>query len=515
MRRIIFPKSLLPLLHSRAIISGQIHDPFVAGNILESLLRAYPSAHFQAHALLSFSPHHSTFMYNTLLHAYLCNNLPTHAILLFYEMLLHGTTPNNHTFPLVLKAFSQAPQYKNGAFIHTMILKRRLDSDSYVHASLIHFYGAAGCIVEARRVFDEKQLPGISAWTALLSGYAKNGNLSMAWELFVRMPDRNLVSWSAMISGYVQCRKPEKALALFQEMMKSKVRPNCSVLVNVLVAAAEVGALQVGKWVHMYLEKNCMCLSSNLKTSLVHMYARCGDLLSAKQTFRRFRDKNVDLWNAIITGIGLYGRGEEAFELFVNMSDDGIPPDDMTFIGLLSACSHSGMVAEGRKCFEAMSKIYRIEPKLEHYSCMVDLLAKAGLVNEMVQLIQTMPMEPNARIWGSLFSSCRILGDITSGEIVGKQLIQLEPRNSGCYVQLANLYASSGRWQEAVAVRDIMKRRGVVLEPGCSLIEVDGMVHEFLVGDKTHPKANEICCVLDVMARSLRVEGYVLNNSVS
>ncbi|KAH0463762.1 hypothetical protein IEQ34_006548 [Dendrobium chrysotoxum] len=506
MRPILFSKSLLPLFHARSIISGQINDPFVAGNILESLLLADHTNHSKGRDLLSFCAHRSTFMYNTLLHAYVSNKLPSLALLLFDEMLQWDTTPNNHTFPPLLKAMGQTGQLKNGASLHSMILKYGFSSDQFVRASLIHFYGSLGAIVDACHVFRENSEPSVSSWTALLSAYVKNGNLISAREVFDKMPERNLVSWSAMISGYVQFRQPGGALVLFQEMMGMKVQPSHSILVSILVAVAELGALQEGKWVHGFLERSQIYLSSNLKTSLVHMYAKCGDLMSAKQTFETLRERNVDLWNAMIAGLGLYGKGEEALELFADMVDEGIQPDDMTFICSLSAYSHSGMVAEGRKCFEIMRKVYKIDPKVEHYSCMVDLLAKAGLFMEAVEFIQKMPMEPNDRIWGSLFSACRIYGDIGFGEAVGKHLIEMEPHEPGCYVLFANLYASTGRWKDALTVRGTMKSRGVEIEPGCSLIEVDGMVHEFLVDDRGHPSSNDIYKMLDKMAKLFEEE---------
>lgn len=361
-----------------------------------------------------------------------------------------------------------------------MIIKYGFSADRFVHASLIHFYGSLGRVLDARRILDEDADSGVSSFTALLSGYAKAGHLSAAREVFDGMPERNLVSWSAMISGYVQFGEPGEALVLFREMMAVNLQPTCPVLASILVAAAELGALPEGKWVHGFLERSRMPLSSNLTTSLVHMYAKCGDLPSAKQTFERSRDRSVDLWNAMIAGLGLHGRGQEASELFADMMADRVRPDDMTFVCLLSAYSHSGMVSDGQKCFESMSRVYKIEPKEEHYGCMVDLLGRFGFVVEAIQLVETMPMRPSDGIWGSLFTSCGTHGDIGLGEALGKCLIEMEPYEPGCYVRLANLYASCGRWKDALSVRAAMKSRGVGLEPGCSQIEVDGVVHEFL-----------------------------------
>ncbi|PKA55561.1 Pentatricopeptide repeat-containing protein [Apostasia shenzhenica] len=509
MKRAIFSGSLRPLFHARAIISGEIHDPFVAGNILESLLCADPSAHSQARVLLSSFTRRSAFMYNTVLHAYLCNDLPAYALPLFLEMLRHDSTPNKHTFPLLLKAFAHIRLLTSGSTLHSMILKHGLISDPFIHASLIHFYVSLGFFGAAHCAMDENPSPPVSAWTALLSGYAKSGDLIAARKLFDEMPEKNSVSWSAMISGCVQSQLPCEALSLFQEMLATKMAPSSSVIVSILIAMAELGALQEGKWVHALLERNQMFLSSNLKTSLIHMYIKCGDLWSAKQMFEKLRDESVDLWNAMIGGLGLHGRGREALQMFDEMIGEGIRPDDMTFVGLLSACSHSGMVDEGQKCFKSMRILYSIEPKVEHYSCMVDLLGKAGLVWEAVETIKMMPMEPDERIWGSLFGACRVYGEMGLGEAVGKKLVSMEPNEPGLYVLLANLYALAGRWQDAVGVRKMMKSRGVGLEPGCSLIEVDGVVHEFLVADRAHLWVGDIFDKLSEMARVLRAEGCV------
>lgn len=373
---------------------------------------------------------------------------------------------------------------------------------------MVHLYATCGRSAGARKVFDAVPDAKVSAWTALLSGYAKSGELGVARELFDEMPERNLVSWSALIAGYVQSGRPGEALVLFREMLVSRIRPIASVLVSVLVAVAELGALLEGRWVHAYLEREAVEWTPNVRTSLVSMYFKCGDVRSAWQLFDRMMERGVDLWNTMITGVGLNGKGTEALALFDEMVFEGIKPDDMTFIGVLGACSHAGLVDEGMKRFESMSKVHDVSPKVEHYSCMVDLLGKAGLLKEALELIESMPMKANSRVWGSLFGACRAHGNTELGEAVGKVLIELEPKHAGHYVLLANLYASSGRWKEAVEVRERMERRGVELEPGCSSIEVEGVVNEFLVGDQSLPMSGDIYDTLDCTSK-VGLNGYV------
>nr|UPT48439.1 pentatricopeptide repeat protein AaPPR78 [Agave angustifolia] len=498
-------------LHARVIATGLIHDPFVAGNLLESFLRLSPSSLSYSRALLFSSPNPSTFMYNTLIGAHVSNNFPEIAAKLFDQMLQRrNTMPNNHTFPLVLKALSQVRDLTKGRCVHSAILKLGFDSDNFIQSALVHFYAICDRIEEAHCVFNETAERSLSSWTALLSGYAKCGDLETARKLFDEMPNRNAVSWAAMVSGYVQNGHMNEALVLYREMLVMRIRPCASVYVSILVAIAELGALQEGRWVHAYLERiKWTDWTTKLVTSLVHMYAKCGDLSSARQTFDRMRQREVDVWNAMIMGLGLHGKGNEALELFYEMVDEGIEPDDLTFVGVLSGCSHSGLVNEGMACFDSMTGVHHISLKVEHYSCMVDLLGRAGLLKEATELIESMPMAPNGRVWGSLFGACRVHGDIELGERVGKQLMELEPDRAGRYVLLANLYASTGRYEDAIRVRETMKSRGVELEPGCSSIEIDGVIHEFLVGDRAHPRAAEIYDMLDEIEKKLRLRGYI------
>ncbi|XP_058092146.1 pentatricopeptide repeat-containing protein At5g66520-like [Magnolia sinica] len=426
-------------------------------------------------------------------------------------MLQRGTSLNNYTFPPVLKAFSQLQAFREGGPAHSLVIKLGFDSDAFVQNALVHFYGVCERVDVAQQLFDEIVEPNVVAWTSLLSGYAKLGDLECARRVFDVMPEKNLVSWSAMISGYVQGGQFVEALRLFHEMQVLKICPSLPVLVSILIAIAEMGALQEGLWVHGFIERNGLGWAPNLRASLVHMYMKCGDVVSAWQAFDKMPDRGLDVWNAMIVGLGLHGQGEEALRIFLSMVTEGLQPDDITFIGVLCGCSHAGLVDKGLECFASMNTVYNVLPKVEHYSCVVDLLGRAGLIKEALEVIQSMPVEANGRVWGSLFGACRNHGYAELGEIVGKHLIKLEPHRAGRYVLLANIYASMDRWEDAIKVRELMKQNGVELEPGCSLIEVDGVVHEFLVGDRVHPQTSDIYRKLDEMVKLCRCKGYVPN----
>ncbi|KAL4205008.1 hypothetical protein AMTRI_Chr01g112570 [Amborella trichopoda] len=492
-------------LHAYTISSGLANDPFVAGNLIESFLRQESGNLSTAHVIFSLSPIQTTFMYNILIKAYASMNLPR-AIMLYTQMTKSGVFANNYTFPPLIKACTQWQAVVSGETIHCQILRLGLQNDPFVHSAILNFYGICKGMHFAVALFAEVSKPSIVSWTSIVNGHAKSRDFAAARQVFDKMPERNLVSWNAMISGYVHNGQFQEALGLFNEMQLSMIKPNGAILVSVLVAVAELGALHQGRWVHDYIERNGLSYTANLSTSLVHMYAKCGDIETSSRVFNMFSNKSLDLFNAMINGFALHGLGKEALDLFAKMlAHDKLRPDDIAFLGVLSACARSGLVREGLDCFESMARLHGVEPKMEHYGCIVDLLGRAGHLNEALLLIENMPLEPDSRVWGPFLGACRIHGAVQLGETIGNLLIELEPSRPERYVTLSNIYAKGGRWREAERVREVMKNRGVKVEPGCSSIEVDGVVHEFLVGDEVNTnKAREVYLVLDVIAKHMR-----------
>ncbi|KAJ8620135.1 hypothetical protein MRB53_028664 [Persea americana] len=384
-----------------------------------------------------------------------------------------------------------------------------LGADQFLQSSLIHMYSSFGGMGSAKVLFDEMPERNVVVWTALVNGYSKLGELEMARRLFDEMPEKDVIAWSAMVSGYVQEERFKEGLSIFNEMQVEGVTANESVLVSVLSACSHLGALDLGRWVHLYVERRFGHeLSVNLGTALVDMYAKCGVLSASLQVFQGLPCKNVLSWNAMMGGFALYGHGRGALGLFSNMLRMGLRPDEVTFLGLLGAFSHGGMVNEGRIYFEGMTKIFSISPRLQHYACMVDILARAGLLEEATELIQSMPIEPDACVWGALVAGCRVHGNVALGTSIGEKLLEFEPGCAGRYVLLSNIYALAGRWDDARHVRVLMKEKGVDTRPGWSSIEVDGLVHEFVVGDKRHPYTGEIYRKLEEMGMRLAMAGY-------
>ncbi|KAF8715100.1 hypothetical protein HU200_027654 [Digitaria exilis] len=349
--------------------------------------------------------------------------------------------------------------------------------------------------------------------TALVDMYAKCGELGKARSLFDGMQSRDVVAWSAMISGYTQADQCYEALALFSEMQVEEVEPNDVTMVSVLSACAVLGALETGKWVHSYIRKKCLPLTVVLGTALVDFYAKCGCIDSAVEAFESMPVKNSWTWTALIKGMASNGRGKEALEVFSSMCKAGIEPTDVTFIGVLMACSHNCLVEEGRQHFNSMTQDYGIQPRIEHYGCVVDLFGRAGLIDEAYQFIRAMPIEPNTVIWRALLSSCAVQKNVEVGEEALKQIISLDPSHSGDYILLSNIYASVGRWKDAAMIRRKMKDRGIQKTPGCSLIELDGMLFEFFAEDSNHPQLREIYEKVDEMIDKIKMAGYVPNTA--
>ncbi|XP_075661161.1 pentatricopeptide repeat-containing protein At1g08070, chloroplastic-like [Castanea sativa] len=351
----------------------------------------------------------------------------------------------------------------------------------------------------------------LALMTSLVDMYAKCGEVDTARRLFDQMDQRDVVAWSAMISGFCQANRCREALDLFNEMQKYNVDPNEVTMVSVLNACAVLGALETGKWVHFYIKKRKLKLTVTLGTALIDFYAKCGSVDSSIEIFSKMASKNVFTWTALIQGLASNGQGKRALEFFYLMQEKNFEPNDVTFIGALAACSHAGLVDEGLSLFVSMSKDFDIEPRIEHYGCMVDILGRAGLIEEAYQFIKNMPIQPNAVIWRTLLASCKAHKNVKIGEESFRRITILEPAHSGDYILLSNIYASVGRCEDALKVRRQMREERIKKTPGCSLIELDGVVHEFFSEDDGHAHLKEIYGGVEDMMKQIKSAGYVPN----
>jgi len=327
--------------------------------------------------------------------------------------------------------------------------------------------------------------------TSLLKVYAHSGYLIDAHQVFVQIPSKNIICWTSLISAYVDNHKPGTALQLFREMQRNNVEPDQVTVTVALSACAETGALEMGERIHAFVRRNQglnrdLCLDN----ALINMYAKCGDVVAARKVFDGMRNKDVTTWTSMIVGHAVHGQACEALQLFSEMStsrdkgDSVMTPNDVTFIGVLMACSHAGLVEEGKWHFRSMSEVYGIEPREAHFGCMMDLLCRGGHLREAHDFIMKMAMPPNVIVWRTLLGACSVQGELELAAEVRHKLLKLDPDYVGDSVAMSNIYANKGLWNKKISVRNQIKQSRA---PGCSSIEVESGVGEFLIVDGDHP----------------------------
>ncbi|XP_058097843.1 pentatricopeptide repeat-containing protein At2g01510, mitochondrial-like [Magnolia sinica] len=467
----------LKQVHAQILLHGLQHKHLP---LTKNLTLQYISFDCIESANLSFRTiqYPCNFLYNMIIRANATNGLFHRSLKLYFEMMDRGLRPDKFAFPFALKSCAGLSDLQMGKKIHQHLICCGCSNDRFVDAALVDMYAKCGCVDSARIVFD-------------------------------RMSVRDLVSWTAMVSGYVHNGCDGETLEFFELMRWSNVKPNRVGLLSVLLACGHLGALRKGEGFHSYAIRTGFESDVLVSTAVIDMYSKCGSLDVARYMFDRMSGKDVVCWSSMIASYGTHGHGREAIVVFDLMINAGVRPNHVTFTSLLSACSHSRLLEEGRRYFESMSEQYGLTPKLNHYACMVDLLGRAGRLAEAEELILTMPVEPDTSIWGSLLSACRNYGNIDMGERVADRIFQLDPTHAGYYVLLSNMYAAKSRWSEVERVRELMAERGVNKIQGFSLIEFSNCVYKFGAGDRSHPQSEDIFSLLDELAAPIRHLGYV------
>lgn len=407
-----------------------------------------------AHQVFDKIPQRNLVSWTAMIAGYTQSGCGYEALNLFRQLQQVGMKPNKLTFASILMACANVAALQPGMQIHGHIIKAGLDSN-------------------------------VRITSALLDMYAKSGSMCDVREVFGRMPEQDTVSWTAMITGCAENGFGEEALELFCDMKKANMRPDEFTLSSVLAACASV-SLEHGKQVHAYLKKTGLESVVIVGNSLLTMYAKCGSIESARHVFGEMPRRNLSSWNSMIMGYAQHGQGNDALQLFEQMQETNMQPDHITFLGVLHACCHVGLVNEGRHYFYSMSRDHSITPRIDHYACMVDLLGRAGHLNEAEDFITSMPCEPGILVWQTLLGACRIHGNVELGVRAAEHLLDLDPKDVATYVLLSNIYAAAGRWDDRAKVRKTMKDRGLRKEPGCSWIEVNNRMHAFAVEDNLH-----------------------------
>ncbi|GLT39907.1 hypothetical protein SLA2020_140730 [Shorea laevis] len=501
-------------LHAHAISSGflSLHPHQILTQILHTLTALLPTTAPEntppSTTLLSYAvsifhsiPSPSTFCYNNVIRAHILLSSPLNALEFFTRMRRLALLPDFHTYPFVLKACSHLRLCSLAQSIHTQALKFGFVADLFVLNSLIHVYSVINGIIDAHKVFDESSVRDVVSHNSLIDGYVKLGDVAQARQLFEDMPIRmrDAVSWSTLIAGYAQWNHGKDALELFNHMMGFDLRPDNTALVSALSACAQLGELEQGKGIHSYIKQYRTRLDSFLSTGLVDMYAKCGCIEISKEIFESSSDKNLSTWNAMLVGLAMHGQGQLLLDYFSRMMEAKVEPDGVTFLGVLVGCSHAGLVDEARKLFNEMEGNYNVRRELKHYGCMADLLGRAGLISEAMEMIKNMPMDGDVFVWSGLLGGCRIHGNVELAEKAAEQVMELKPEDGGVYSIMANVYANLERWEDVVKIRGSMasNRAKIKKIAGWSLIQLNGVAHEFVAWDCLHPQTDEIYSVLN------------------
>lgn len=546
--------SQLKQLHAQIIKSDLHHDAFVAPKLISAFSLCHKIG--LAVNVFNQIQFPNVQSYNTLIKAHTQNSQSYEAFNIFFHMLKNGVYPDNFTYPVLLKVCSGHCSFQLVQMIHTHIIKFGFCADIFVPNSLIDSYCKCGVIgvdsarklfmfmedrdivswnsminglvkggelIEARNMFDEMPERDIVSWNIILDGYVKardmnaafslfekmsernvvswstmvlgytkSGEMEMARLLFDKMPVKNLVSWTIMISGYAEKGFTNEAISLYNEMESAGLQLDDGTIISILAACSESGLLELGTRVRSSIVAAGFRCSIAVNNALIDMYSKCGCVKKALAVFLGMPERDLVSWNTIIRGLAMHGDGNTALKLVSRMKQEGFRPDKITFIGMLCACTHMGFVDRGLEYFYSMERDYGIVPQIEHYGCLIDLLGRGGRLKEALEVVQNMPMEPNAVIWGTLLGACRLHFPLEMAEEVLKHSVKHNATDAGSFSILSNIYAAAGDWVNVANVRRTMKNIGVHKPSGASTLAVDGEVHDFTVFDNSHPNSEDI-----------------------
>ncbi|KAJ3681367.1 hypothetical protein LUZ60_015856 [Juncus effusus] len=450
-------------------------DPYVGSGLVDM----YAKTGFLVDSVQAFNAmqEKDLFTWNALISGFSHNKKHIDTLNYFSKMRKDGFSINRTTLSAFLKSTASLEAKIEIKEVHALIIKLGFLSDPHVVNGLIDSYGKCDCLADAGRIFYENPLDDVITFTSMISSFSQGG-------------------------------QGEEAIKLFLKMLREKLEPDSFVLSSLLNACASLSLYEQGKQMHAFVIKMRFLRDEFTGNALVNMYSKCGNIEEANLAFNNLQEKGVVSWSAMISGLAQHGQGKKALDLFKNMVKRGVKPNNVTMTSVLYACSHTGLVKEGKEYFDSMKERFGIERTQEHYACMVDLLGRAGKLKEAMELITKMPLEPNSSVWGALLGAARVHGNTELGIRAADKLFTLEPDKSGTHVILANIFASSGKWYDVACTRRLMREKGVKKEPAVSWIELRNEVHKFIVGDRSHVRSKEIYAKLEELGVEMEKLGY-------
>nr|XP_018677009.1 PREDICTED: pentatricopeptide repeat-containing protein At3g29230-like isoform X2 [Musa acuminata subsp. malaccensis] len=502
----------LDQIHGLLITTSLFRSPTLSSLLLRRATD-FGRMDYAEHLFFYFSaaaPH--VLLYNSMIRGYAYSGPHESSLHMFEEMLQRGLKPNNFTYPYVLDSCTRLG---NNGYVGALVDARRVFDGMMTKTiglwnRMVSEYIGFGDVESAKRLFDDMPQRDVVSWNSMLSGYlrsldkkraldffrrmpvtdvvswtsmmmalSKAGDLRAARRLFDEMPERNVVSWNCMLSSYTSHGEYQQACKLFSQMQSQGVAPDGYTFVSALSACAHLGDLETGKWIHFSLIRDGLQLGAIVGTALIEMYAKCSDIDSAFKVFIKMVEKDVFCWNVMIKAFATHGRIKDSLKLFDLMIRKGLKLNGVTFLSVLFACSHGGLVEEGRQIFNSMEKDFGIQPRIQHYGCLIDLLCRNGQLEEAQALITEMPYKPDIAVWGALLGGCRTRSDLKSAEQAMEGMQELETDESGVYVLVSNMYATSSQYNEALKAREMMEQRNIWKTTGCSTVIKETDVVQF------------------------------------
>ena len=464
------------MIHGLVILSGYLHEINVGNAMITSYFKCgcFSSGRQVFNEMLE----RNVITWTAVISGLAQNEFYEESLKHFVEMRCGSVDPNSLTYLSLLMACSGLQALKEGHQIHGILLKMGIQSDFCIESALMDMYSKCGSVEDAWKIFESATQLDEVTLTVILVGFAQNGFEEEAIQIFVKIVQAGI-----------------------------EVDPE---MVSAVLGAFGVGtSMALGRQIHSFVIKKSFSNNTFVSNGLINMYSKCGDLKDSIQVFSQMPQRNLVSWNSLIAAFARHGDGSKALQMYEEMRLEGIEPTDVTFLSLLHACSHVGLVERGMELLESMAKDHGLSPRSEHYSCVVDMLGRAGLLNEAKKYIEGLPENPGIDVWQALLGACSIHGDSEMGKYAADQLFLAAPESPAPYVLLANIYSSERRWKDRARTIKRMKVMGVPKETGLSWIEIEKKVHSFVVGDRMHPQAENIYGVLAELFRHLRDEGYV------